>query len=66
MKAYCIFCGSTVGHISDRTDELVNAVFDCPRCRLNYCDQCSYEEEDNGQAAVQRCLRCDSKLDKIM
>ncbi len=64
MKPYCSFCGSSVGQISDQTDELVNAVFDCPRCRLNYCDQCSYEEMINEQA-VQRCLRCDSKLDKV-
>ena len=65
MKAYCIFCGSTVGQISERTEGLVNAVYDCPKCRLNYCDQCSYEKIINGHA-VQLCLRCDSRLDKVM
>ncbi len=65
MKAYCIFCGSTVGQISERTEGLVNAVYDCPKCRLNYCDQCSYEKIINGHA-VQLCLRCDSRLDKVI
>lgn len=65
IKAYCVFCGSTIGHISECTEELVNAVYDCPKCNLNYCDQCSYEKIINGYA-VQLCLRCDSRLDKVM
>ncbi len=61
IKAYCIFCGSTVGQISDRTEGKVNAIYDCPRCNNNYCDQCSYENDGK-----QRCLRCDSELEKVM
>ena len=43
LKAFCNFCGSTVGQISERTENRVNAVYDCPKCNVNYCDQCSYE-----------------------
>jgi hypothetical protein len=64
-KAYCIFCGSTVGQISDRTDKRVSAVYDCPKCMRNYCDQCSYEKEIGGKR-FQFCLRCESKIDKVM
>lgn len=64
-KAYCIFCGSTVGQISDRTENRVNAVYDCPTCEKNYCDQCSYKKEDDGQTEY-FCLRCDSHMDKVM
>ncbi len=53
-----------VGELSDRTEEQVNAVYDCPKCRLNYCNQCSYEKEIDGQL-VQLCLRCDSKIEKV-
>lgn len=64
LEAYCIYCGSTVGQISDRTEKLVNAVYDCPKCKMNYCDQCSYEKkiDDN---LVQLCLRCDSQMEKV-
>jgi hypothetical protein len=62
IEAYCHYCGATVGQISERTDEKVHAVYDCPRCRVNYCDQCSYFSKED---RVQRCLRCDSKLDKV-
>lgn len=65
VKAYCIFCGSTVGQISDRTEDLVKAVYDCPKCKQNYCDQCSYEKEIDGQL-MQLCLRCDSQIEKVM
>ena len=65
IRAYCNFCGSTVGQISDRTEDRVNAVYDCPKCKVNYCDQCSYGKEIDGQL-VQLCLRCDSKIDKVM
>ncbi len=64
-KAYCIFCGSTVGQISDRTDERVSAIYDCSKCMLNYCDQCSYEKEIDGKR-VQFCLRCNSKLERVL
>ena len=64
LKAYCMFCGSTVGQISDRTEERVTAVYDCPKCEMNYCDQCSYAKEVEGQV-VQLCLRCDSRMEKV-
>lgn len=64
FQAYCHYCGASVGEISDRTEEQVRAVYDCPKCRLDYCDQCSYEKEMEGEL-VQLCLRCDSKLDKV-
>lgn len=43
---------------------MMYAIFDCPKCKVNYCDQCSYEDEEKGHA-VQKCLRCDSELDKV-
>jgi hypothetical protein len=64
FQPYCHYCGASVGEISDRTDELVEAVYDCLKCGLNYCDQCAYEKEIDGEL-VQLCLRCDSKLDKV-
>jgi len=60
----CNFCGASVGEISERTGDHVSAVYDCPRCGVNYCDQCSYEKEINGKM-LQLCLRCDSKLDRL-
>lgn len=65
LKAYCIFCGSTVGQTSESTDEKVNAVFDCPKCQANYCDQCSYEEEINN-SIIPVCLRCDSQMEQVL
>jgi len=65
FKPYCHFCGSTVGQISERTGEIVNAVYDCEKCKVNYCDQCSYEKEIDGNK-VQFCLRCDSEIEKVM
>ena len=64
FKAYCNFCGSTVGQISDRTEERVTAIYDCPKCRANYCDQCSYEKDIDG-GPVQFCLRCDIQIEKV-
>ncbi|MFH0725187.1 MAG: hypothetical protein V2B19_02345 [Pseudomonadota bacterium] len=64
FKAYCFFCGATVGQLSDRTEEKVSAIYDCPKCRVNYCDQCSYEKEADGELA-QFCLRCESKIEKV-
>ncbi len=66
IKAYCHYCGSTVGHLSDRTDEMVTAVYICPSCDLNYCDQCSYEKKTDDGLSSQYCLRCNSKMDKVM
>jgi hypothetical protein len=63
MKASCFFCGSTVGEKCECTGGKVSAIYDCPRCDMNYCDQCSYERDNDGK---QRCLRCDSKLKKVM
>jgi uncharacterized paraquat-inducible protein A len=65
FKAYCHFCGATVGQLSDLTEEKVSAIYDCPKCRVNYCDQCSYEKEVDGKLA-QFCLRCESKIEKVM
>lgn len=65
LKAYCAFCGSTVGQISDRTEELVTGVYDCLKCETNYCDQCSYGKEIDGKT-VQYCLRCNSQIEKVM
>lgn len=65
VKTYCSFCGSTVGQTSDHTGEKVNAVYDCPKCNRNYCDQCSYEDEADGLQA-QFCLRCESRMEKVM
>ena len=60
-KAYCNFCGATVGQISQRTEEKTNTIYDCPKCNRYYCDQCSYSKD-----GIQFCLRCDSKMKKVM
>jgi hypothetical protein len=65
FKAYCHYCGATVGQISDRTEEKVNAIYDCPKCKVNYCDQCSYGKDMDGKLD-QFCLRCESKIGKVM
>jgi hypothetical protein len=64
FQPYCHYCGASVGEISDRTEEQVYAVYDCLKCKSNYCDQCSYGKEIDGDL-VQICLRCDSKLEKV-
>jgi hypothetical protein len=64
-KAYCHYCGATVGQISDRTEEKVNAIYDCSKCKANYCDQCSYRKEMDGKL-VQFCLRCESTIEKVI
>jgi hypothetical protein len=64
IKAYCNYCGSTVGEISQRTESIIKTVFDCEKCGVNYCDQCSYEEEIDGQVK-QICIRCDSEMEKL-
>ena len=63
-EPYCHYCGSKIGQISDRTDENVNSIFDCEKCSVNYCDQCSYETIEN-DVKVQKCLRCDNIIEKI-
>lgn len=67
-KAHCHFCGSTVGQNSDRTEELVHAVYDCPKCNVNYCDQCSASQygEDENDADIRICLRCNGEIEKVM
>lgn len=60
----CNFCGARVGEISEETGKIITVIYDCPKCRMNYCNECSYEKEINGEM-VQLCLRCDSKLDKL-
>ena len=64
FKASCHYCGSTVGEISQRTEEFVNAMYDCEKCNVNYCDQCSYEKNIDGHVK-QFCLRCESEIEKI-
>jgi len=65
IQAYCHFCGATIGQISERTENLVNAIFYCEKCNVNYCDQCSYEKETDGHLA-QFCLRCENQIEKVM
>jgi len=65
VKAYCCFCGSTVGQVSERTNQVVNAIYDCPKCMMNYCDQCSCEVIDKEEKIIQKCLRCDSVINRI-
>jgi len=38
IQAYCHYCGASVGEISQRTEEQVYAVYDCLKCKSNYCD----------------------------
>ncbi len=61
---YCLFCGASVGDISESTDQPVTAIYDCPKCQVNYCSECSYAEEIDGEYK-QFCLRCDSQIYKI-
>ena len=61
---YCNYCGAKVGEISERTEEKVNAIYNCDKCCYNYCDQCSYETEENGKT-VQKCLRCENIIEKL-
>ncbi len=58
---HCFFCGSTLGQISQATEHLVNAIYYCKKCRVDYCDQCSYEKQINGKSK-QLCSRCDTVL----
>lgn len=63
-EPYCYFCGSKIGQISERTDEMVNSIFDCEKCNVNYCDQCSYETIEN-DVKVQKCIRCGNIIEKV-
>ncbi len=62
FEPQCMFCGASVGEISERTNKQVEVVYYCPKCRINYCSECSYEKEIDGK---QFCLRCDSLLTKV-
>jgi hypothetical protein len=62
-KPYCSFCGASVGEESEGTGIVVTAIFDCPKCMMNYCDQCSYHRDEN--PSIQKCLRCESVIEKV-
>jgi hypothetical protein len=62
IQVFCGYCGAPAGQISGRTGEEVHAVFECAKCNTSYCDQCSYFSTPE---QAQRCLRCDSFLEKI-
>jgi hypothetical protein len=64
FEPQCLFCGASIGEISEITSEPVDAIYDCPKCMVNYCSECSYEKVVNGEP-IQFCLRCDSRLDKV-
>jgi hypothetical protein len=61
FRPYCLFCGAKVGEISQRTEEMTHAIYDCPKCGRYYCDQCSYSKD-----GLQFCLRCNGKIRKVM
>ena len=63
FKPSCSFCGAEPGEISQRTELKTTAVYECKKCRADYCDQCSYAKQEKSD--VQLCLRCDSVLKKI-
>ncbi len=63
-KVYCSFCGASVGEESERTGQVATAIFYCPKCMRNYCDQCSYHPRDE-EPLVQRCIRCESVIEKV-
>jgi hypothetical protein len=60
----CHFCGARIGDISERTNEKTTAIYDCEKCRVNYCDQCNYSKKEAPE--VQLCLRCDSRIEKLV
>ena len=63
FKPSCFFCGAAVGEISQRTEQTATAIYDCEKCRANFCDQCSYAQNDKSN--VQCCLKCDSVIEKV-
>jgi hypothetical protein len=63
LRPYSLFCGARVGEISQRTEEMTHAIYDCPKCDRYYCGQCSYNKDG---FHFQFCLRCDSKIKKVM
>ena len=63
FKPSCGFCGAEVDEVSQRTEQKVSVIYNCKKCRNNYCDQCSYSKMDNPE--TQLCLRCDSELEKV-
>jgi len=54
FEPQCMFCGASVGEVSERTGEKVGAIYDCPKCMMNYCSECSYEKEVDGES-IQFC-----------
>jgi hypothetical protein len=63
--SWCLFCGAKVGEKSERTDRRVVAIYYCPRCSSNYCDQCSYDKTVKGEK-LRFCLRCDTQLETVI
>ena len=59
-EKHCSYCGSTLGHKSDRTGGAVTAVYACRECHRYYCNECSSKTGEG-----QFCLRCDSILEKV-
>ena len=59
---WCTFCGARPGQTSDATGKLVTAIYACPQCMRNYCDQCADTLRGLDDA---RCLRCDSEMELV-
>jgi addiction module HigA family antidote len=59
---YCSFCGARPGQKSDATGRVVTALYVCPRCGRNYCDQCSSPGREPDSA---ECMRCDAQMDRV-
>jgi len=65
INAYCHFCGASVGDVSERTGNKVESIYDCPKCWVNYCSQCSALKDDSLDGIV-ICLRCNSKMERVL
>ncbi len=63
---YCSFCGASIGEISERTGKKVISIYDCRKCKTNYCNECSKKSKTKGERElVQICLRCGDRIIKI-
>jgi len=60
QSTWCSFCGAAVGEISERTGMEAEAMYECPRCMGNYCDQCSGTKDRPKGTAI--CLACHSEM----
>lgn len=54
-----------MGLYSDRTEGVVTAIYDCHQCMRNYRDQCSYAPSDESLEHDQRCLLCESTMNRV-